>query len=80
MHPIVMNIKMVAKPQDPSEPKQEITKLAIGKPGGMDAETDKYDTLCTVNCLECKTDLPTEDTTVKALCESVLQANSAFTE
>lgn len=79
MHPIVMNIRMTPKPKDPSEPK-EITKLAIGKPGGVDAEVDQYDTHCKVNCLECQNELSIEDPTVKAMCESVLQANSAFTE
>jgi len=38
-----MNLKMVKKPEVPSESK-EITKLAIGVPGGIDANTDKFDT------------------------------------
>lgn len=42
-HPIFMNLKMVKKPEVPSESK-EITKLAIGVPGGIDANTDKFDT------------------------------------
>ena len=42
-HPIFMNIKMTPKAEPTeeagAEPKpQEITKLAIGKPGGIDAE------------------------------------------
>ena len=43
-HPIYLNIKMVPKAAVEGEEKQEITKLAIGKPGGVDAEQDKYDT------------------------------------
>jgi hypothetical protein len=42
-HPIYMNIKQVRKPEKPDEVK-EVTKLAIGLPGGIDAETDKYET------------------------------------
>jgi hypothetical protein len=47
-----MNIKKVRKPILPSE-KTEVTKLAIGIPGGIDAETDKYDTKSSVFCLAC---------------------------
>ena len=57
-----MNIKMTPKPTEPKaegeEPKaQEITKLAIGKPGGIDAETDKWDTTATVVCATCNKEL-----------------------
>ena len=55
-----MNIKMVRKPQevgDDGKPKkQEITKLAIGVPGGLDAEQDKYETKVAVGCYLCKID------------------------
>ena len=37
---------------------QKITKLAIGKPGGIDADTDKYDTIATCHCFKCKVELP----------------------
>ncbi len=50
-----MNIRLVRKPENPSETK-EITKLAIGKPGGIDAEQDKYDSKVRVFCLACKID------------------------
>ncbi len=43
MHPIFVNIKMVRKPISEEKPK-EITKLAIGVPGGIDAEADKWET------------------------------------
>ena len=46
-----MNIKMVEKPKDLIG--QKVTKLAIGKPGGIDADTDKYDTVCSVYCMKC---------------------------
>ena len=80
-HPIYMNIKMVEKPAEKDEegedkPK-EITKLAIGKPGGVDLDTDKYDTLATVFCYGCQKELPL-DAVSKPLVDSVLLANSAF--
>ena len=52
-HPIYMNIKMtpkVEKDEDGKPAAEKITKLAIGKPGGIDADTDKYDTTVTVFC------------------------------
>ena len=45
-----MNIKMVLKEAEERKPVQ-ITKLAIGKPGGIDPEVDNYDTIVTVKCL-----------------------------
>ena len=50
-----MNNRLVRKPENPTETK-EITKLAIGKPGGIDAEQDKYDSKVRVFCLACKID------------------------
>jgi len=50
-----MNIKMTPKALDETgalKP-QQVTKLAIGKPGGVDAETDKYDTSVFVFCRLC---------------------------
>ena len=55
-HPIYMNLKLTPKAQ-PADGEdvapQQITKLAIGKPGGIDADTDKYDTHATVCCSIC---------------------------
>jgi len=51
-HPLVMNIRMVPKPKDDNKLVQ-VTKLAIGKPGGIDAEQDKYDTVVSVYCHAC---------------------------
>ncbi len=51
-HPLSMNIQMVLKEKDPTKQKPvQITKLAIGKPGGVDPEVDDYDTIVTVKCL-----------------------------
>lgn len=60
-HPIYMNIRMTEKPKEvdaEGKPAQTVTKLAIGKPGGIDAETDKYDTHARVGCLLCNKELP----------------------
>jgi hypothetical protein len=51
MHPIFVNLKLVKKVFDHKD--KEITKLAIGKPGGIDAETDMYDTQARVFCIPC---------------------------
>ena len=52
-----MNIKMVLKEKDPAKKPAQITKLAIGKPGGVDADVDDYDTIVTVKCLQCNKEL-----------------------
>lgn len=57
-----------------------MTKVAIGKPGGFDAETDKYDHVITVFCMCCNKDFTLEDPKVKATADSVMQAQSAFNE
>ena len=41
----------VEKDEDGKPAPEKITKLAIGKPGGIDADTDKYDTTVTVVCM-----------------------------
>lgn len=37
-HPLTMNIKKILKVDKEEKKPQQITKLAIGKPGGIDAE------------------------------------------
>ena len=53
-NPLVMNIKKVKKESDGPT---KVTKLAIGKPGGVDPETDNYDTIVTVYCHKCDKNL-----------------------
>jgi hypothetical protein len=48
-----MNIKIVRKELELNGKPKEITKLAIGKPGGIDAEADKWDTEAKVFCIPC---------------------------
>ena len=50
-HPLVMIIKKTKKATDGPV---KVTKLAIGKPGGIDPETDNYDTSVSVYCHFCK--------------------------
>ena len=78
-HPIFINIKLTPKALKDGEIQPEkITKLAIGKPGGIDADTDKYDTHATAHCNLCQKQLPWENDTVRNMVNSVLLANSAF--
>lgn len=55
-----------------SEQPAQITKLAIGKPGGIDAEKDEYETHTTLKCLACQKELDKNHPEVKGLVESVL--------
>lgn len=74
-HPLVLNIRKV-----PTESKEltKVTKLAIGKPGGVDAEADKYDTKCGVFCYNCNVNLDPEHAKIKPLVDSILLAQSAL--
>jgi len=44
------------RPKEKRE-QQEITKLAIGKPGGVDPELDLYDTETCIYCYNCDKNL-----------------------
>ena len=54
-----------------------MTKLAIGKPGGIDPETDKYDTFVSVYCFNCQKCLDKNHEKVKPLIDSILLSQSA---
>ena len=58
---------------------QEITRLAIGKPGGIDAEADKWETAATVVCATCKKDIPMNHPKVASMVDSIMLAQSAYT-
>jgi hypothetical protein len=51
-----------------------VTKLAIGKPGGIDPEVDNYNTEVKVHCLVCKTDIDHTNPKVSPLVDSILLA------
>ena len=54
--------------------------MAIGKPGGFDAEQDKYDYIFNVHCKICAKEFSLDDPVVKSMADSVMQAQSAFNE
>ena len=72
-----MNIKKVRKEEIVGE-KKEITKLAIGKPGGIDAEQDKYDTSVGVYCYKCAKFLDHRVPKIASIVDSILLAQSAY--
>lgn len=75
-HNLVLNIQ-----KTPKQGQQEIVQvkcLAIGKPGGIDAETDKYDLKVTAICYECNVKMDEMHPKVKPVIESIMQANSAM--
>jgi hypothetical protein len=76
-NPIYCNLKMVRKPEVEGQEK-EITKLAIGKPGGIDAENDKYDTIATIICKKCGKELDLAHPEVSNMASSIVLAQSAF--
>ena len=69
-----LNIKKVKKESDGPT---KVTKLAIGKPGGVDPETDNYDTIVTVYCHKCDKNLDHTNPKVQPLIDSILLASSA---
>ncbi len=77
-HAIFMNIKLVPKAEKSEAEPEKITKLAIGKPGGIDADTDKYDTVATVCCKLCQKELPMSNPEVASMVDSILLAQSAY--
>jgi len=77
-HPIVLNIKLIPKVKDENKEPQKITKLAIGMPGGVDLETDNYDTEVVLKCLQCSSVLDHRQNIVAGLVDSILLAQSAY--
>ena len=76
-----MNLKMIPKAEPAEGVEQEaqkVTKLAIGKPGGIDADTDKYDTVASVHCKRCQCELPITNPAVASMVDSILLAQSAY--
>ena len=70
-HPLVLNIRKVL---NESAGLTKVTKLAIGKPGGIDAEADKYETQVEVFCYKCNVKLDTNHEKVKPIIDSILLA------
>ena len=67
-----MNIKLVLKENDPANKPVHMSKLAIGKPSGVDPDVDDYDTIVTVKCLQCNKELDHRQPILAGLVDSVL--------
>lgn len=75
----MLNIRLTPKiAEGNTSEEKKITKLAIGKPGGIDADTDKFDTHASVICKLCNAQLPTEEPDVASIVDSILLAQSAY--
>jgi len=55
-----------------------VNKIAIGKPGGIDSETDKWDTTIKLYCYTCNGYLDHENEKIKPIVDSLLLAQSAY--
>ncbi|KAL4447002.1 hypothetical protein ABPG74_014974 [Tetrahymena malaccensis] len=75
-HPIVLNIKLIERPPQQQEEQQDLTKLAIGKPGGAIANQIEYDEIYTLRCLACNKNL--DNQLLDGVIKSIQQENSAF--
>ena len=62
---------MIPKEQGEKQP-IKITKLAIGKPGGVDPDVDEYDTVVAVKCQACNKALDHRSPVLSGLVDSVL--------
>ena len=78
-HAIVLNIKLIPKEVDNSQKEEKkITKLAIGKPGGIDADTDNYDTEVTLKCHACQSVLDHTEPKISGMVNSIILSESAY--
>ena len=73
-----MNIKMIPKEKQEGQKPAQITKLAIGKPGGVDPDVDDFDTIVTVKCFACNKALDNRSPVLAGLVDSVLLSQSAY--
>jgi hypothetical protein len=71
-----LKIQKVLKAQEGEAVK--VTKLAIGKPGGIDPEADKYETSVRVFCFSCNAYLDHTSPKIQPLVDSILLAQSAY--
>ena len=75
-HPLVLQIFKTPKKVE-GEP-VKVTKLAIGKPGGIDPEQDRFETAVKVWCHACQTHLDYTHPKISSMVDSVLLAQSAY--
>jgi len=69
---------MILKEKEHSDKPAQITKLAIGKPGGIDPEVDDYETVIQLKCHACNKQLDHTNQIVSGLVDSVLLSQSAY--
>lgn len=70
-------VRIFKTPKSVDEP-VKVTKLAIGKPGGIDPEQDKWETSVKVYCHACDAFLDHTHQQISSMVDSVLLAQSAF--
>jgi ubiquitin carboxyl-terminal hydrolase 5/13 len=61
-----------------NEEERKITKLAIGLPGGLDPEAEKWETSVSVYCHHCGKYLDHKVPKIASVVDSVLLAQSAY--
>jgi ubiquitin carboxyl-terminal hydrolase 5/13 len=77
-HPIVLNFKTVLKekkPEDIKPEQKEITKIAIGKPGGIDFSDEEWELWTELRCLECNKNV--DGAQYKGIIDSIIKSESA---
>ena len=69
--------KVEPNPNEEKKP-QQITKLAIGKPGGADFSDEKWEQSIEIKCLKCNKTLPSSSQSqkIKDLIQSILMSSS----
>ncbi|KAJ3095844.1 6-phosphofructokinase, alpha subunit [Phlyctochytrium planicorne] len=73
-HPLVLNLKRVAKTRGEDEPPTKITKLAIQ----VESDEEKYDTIYTVRCFSCgDVEVNQDEGNLKAVVDGVKAALSS---
>ena len=69
--------KIEPNPNEEKKP-QQITELAIGKPGGADFSDEKWEQSIEIKCLKCNKTLPSSSQSqkIKDLIQSILMSSS----
>lgn len=73
-HPLVLKIEKIKVNSEPIV----ISKVAIGKSGGIDCDADRYETQVSVYCHSCNVTLDKSNPKVASMVDSVMLAQSAF--
>jgi ubiquitin carboxyl-terminal hydrolase 5/13 len=76
-HHIALNVRYVQKQSGEEAVSQKITKLAVGKPGGIDFSDEEWELWTTLRCLTCGTDLDKPEA-LTPMFDSIMASNSAL--